>query len=302
MSECGSGMKQPLVSVCCLVYNHESYLRDCLDGFVAQKTTFPIEILIYDDASCDGSVELIKTYTKDYPDIFKPVFQTENQFSLGKGYVGLELNINRAQGKYIALCEGDDYWIDPYKLQKQVEYMESHYDCALVYHNAVVKRGESKNLFIGLNVDYHKVDLNELLMNWSIPTASVLFRNDSISFPDVFHSFVNGDYALELLLHKKGYFYYMPSIMSVYRRHAESVSAELNANPIEMYDRLVDMLEYMKQCYEKADGPLFDKAIEKYRSMGNKVRKEMKYPFLRFFDWRYYKRLVLRKLKLKRVG
>ena len=115
-----SNIKQsPLVSITCLTYNHAPYLRQCLDGFVMQKTSFPIEILIYDDASEDGTQDIIREYERKYPDLIKPIYQTENQYSKGVK-VEFVYNYPRAKGKYIAFCEGDDYWTDPNKLQKQI--------------------------------------------------------------------------------------------------------------------------------------------------------------------------------------
>lgn len=117
-----SNIKQsPLVSITCLTYNHAPYLRQCLDGFVMQKTSFPIEILIYDDASEDGTQDIIREYERKYPDLIKPIYQTENQYSKGVK-VEFVYNYPRAKGKYIAFCEGDDYWTDPNKLQKQIDF------------------------------------------------------------------------------------------------------------------------------------------------------------------------------------
>lgn len=133
----------PVVSVCCLVYNQEQFIRDCFDGFVAQKTNFPIEILIHDDASNDGTTEIINEYTKKHPNLFKPIIQVQNQYSKGLGFVGLKLNLKRAQGKYIAFCEGDDYWIDPMKLQKQVDFLENHEEYGFVGSHCVIDNNGS---------------------------------------------------------------------------------------------------------------------------------------------------------------
>ena len=122
----------PLVSICTLVYNHEPYLRECFDGFLMQKTNFAFEVLVHDDASTDNSAEIIREYTAKYPDIFKPIYQTENQYSRGVK-ISATFLYPRANGKYIAICEGDDYWIDPLKLQKQVDILEQNSDIGLVY-------------------------------------------------------------------------------------------------------------------------------------------------------------------------
>lgn len=118
------------VSIICNVYNHELYIRDTLEGFVTQSTNFPFEVLIHDDASTDGSAEIIREYERKYPNIIKPVYQTENQYSQGRG-ITRTFQLPRAKGKYIAMCEGDDYWTDPLKLQKQYDFMEANPEYAL---------------------------------------------------------------------------------------------------------------------------------------------------------------------------
>ena len=107
-----------MVSIQCLVYNHEPYLRQCLDGIVMQKTNFRFEAIVHDDCSTDGSRKIIEEYAAKYPDIIKPIYETENQYSKKDGSLRRIVN-SRLTGKYIALCEGDDYWIDNLKLQKE---------------------------------------------------------------------------------------------------------------------------------------------------------------------------------------
>ena len=113
------------VSVVCLAYNHAKYIRDALEGFVSQKTSFPFEVIVHDDASTDGTDLIIKEFQSRYPEIIKPVFQKENQYSQGVSIAQAFL-YPLVHGEYVALCEGDDYWTDPLKLQKQVEALESH--------------------------------------------------------------------------------------------------------------------------------------------------------------------------------
>ncbi|MFK2352270.1 glycosyltransferase family 2 protein [Bacteroides fragilis] len=110
---------EPLVSICCITYNHVAHISQCLDGFLMQKTTFIFEILIHDDASTDGTADIIRKYVAKYPHLIKPVYQVENQYSKGVKIMST-YNYSRARGKYIALCEGDDYWIDPLKLQNRL--------------------------------------------------------------------------------------------------------------------------------------------------------------------------------------
>lgn len=128
----------PLVAIECTVYNHEPYLRDCLDGFVMQQTDFPFVAVVHDDASTDKSADIVREYAAKYPDIIRPIYETENQYS--KGTLSRIMNeaLDATGAKYIALCEGDDYWTDPHKLQKQVDFLESHPDYALTSHRYTI--------------------------------------------------------------------------------------------------------------------------------------------------------------------
>jgi Glycosyltransferases involved in cell wall biogenesis len=124
--------KLMLVSVCCMAYNHEHYIKECLEGIMMQKTDFAFEVLIHDDASTDMTASIIREYESKYPDIIKPIYQTENQYSKGIQIL-TEFLYSRVNGKYIAFCEGDDCWIDPLKLQKEVDFLENNSDYGLVW-------------------------------------------------------------------------------------------------------------------------------------------------------------------------
>lgn len=119
-----------MVSIRCTVYNHERFLRQCLDGFVMQKTNFAFEAIVHDDASTDGSAQIILEYAEKYPNIIKPIIETENLYSRADGSLTRVMR-EASRGKYIAFCEGDDCWIDPLKLQKQVDALESHPECTI---------------------------------------------------------------------------------------------------------------------------------------------------------------------------
>ena len=137
------------VSVFCLVYNHEKYLRKCLDGFIMQKTNFEFEVLINDDASTDESAGIIREYEKKYPDIIKPIYQMENQYSKGVRIIG-EILLPLAKGDYIAFCEGDDYWTDENKLQRQYDILEKNlsYSICTHYVEKILENGQTTNAFI----------------------------------------------------------------------------------------------------------------------------------------------------------
>lgn len=122
----------PLVTIRCITYNHEPYIRQCLEGFVMQQTNFKFEAIVHDDASTDGTAAIVAEFAEKYPDIIKPIFQTENQYSKKNGAIRKALN-EATRGKYIALCEGDDYWTDPLKLQKQVDFLEANPDYGMCH-------------------------------------------------------------------------------------------------------------------------------------------------------------------------
>ena len=113
------------VSVMCLTYNHKNFIREALDSFVMQKTTFPFEILVHDDASTDGTDDIVREYIAKYPDLVRGVFQTENQFTKTGEYPYIHI-YKLAKGEYIANCDGDDYWVDPLSLQIRVDFMDAH--------------------------------------------------------------------------------------------------------------------------------------------------------------------------------
>lgn len=126
--------EQPLVSILCASYNQEKYIAQTIEGFLMQKVSFPIEIIIHDDASTDGTADIIRKYEVKYPDIIKGIYQTENQYSK-KVPIWDTFIYPKAKGKYFAECEGDDYWTDPNKLQVQADFLESHDDYVAIGHN-----------------------------------------------------------------------------------------------------------------------------------------------------------------------
>lgn len=126
---------KPVVSICCITYNHELYIEDALEGFLIQETYFPFEILIHDDASNDSTTDIIREYEARYPRLIRPIYQTENQYSKGLK-MNPVFNFPRAKGEYIAVCEGDDYWFAPEKLQTQINLMEQSPDINISFHPA----------------------------------------------------------------------------------------------------------------------------------------------------------------------
>lgn len=206
-----------LVSISCTTYNHEPYIRECLDGFLMQKCDFGFEVLIHDDASTDGTIDIIKEYQEKYPEIIKPYIQKENQWSKGVRGMNAKYNFSRARGKYIAMCEGDDYWTDPLKLQKQVEFLEANPDFNISFHRAVRITPEGSRLdeFPAFNLN-SKLSTEDLALNNFIPNLSVIFRKTEID-TKLLQNMPLGDYALHMANSRLGFIHYHKEVMAAYR-------------------------------------------------------------------------------------
>lgn len=228
--------EHPLVSVCCLVYNHAPFLRECFEGFVMQKTNFSIEILVHDDASTDGSQEIIKEYTAKYPTLFKPIYQKENQYSKGGGIMQKYL-YPRAKGKYIALCEGDDYWTDPYKLQKQVDFLETHLDYSLCCHRYRIYNQNTdtwEDDYVAEKFkefpDGFSFSNKENFECWITKTMTLMFRASEQLWKSFQQYSYTRDVHLNYHLLKQGKGYCFPWDGAVYRRHEGGVFALKDVN------------------------------------------------------------------------
>lgn len=225
------------ISIICITYNHVNYINTCIESLLMQKTKYSFEIIIHDDASNDGTTEIIKSYQKKYPNLIFPIFQKNNQFSQGinifKKYI-----FPNVRGNYVALCEGDDYWTDPYKLQKQASTLESHPDVYICFHPVTVHW--DNNIFADTefpkpNYRFNKniLNLSDLLKHNFIQTNSVMYRwifkNSSF---DIFpNDILPCDWFLHLLHARAGSIFFINENMSVYRRHENSIWYECMETP-----------------------------------------------------------------------
>lgn len=207
------------ISVDVITYNHKKYIRRCLESILSQRTDFDFEILVHDDASTDGTREIIEEYAKKYPDIIKPFFETENQYSRGVRRIGYTYNITRAKGKYIASCEGDDFWNDTNKLQYQFDFLEKHHDYSAHFHAAqVVDCNDTwTGKYLG-NIGVNEVMTIENSLLKFYPTASKLYRRECLSdVPKFYYIGDAGDFPTQILILLFGNAYYEGKVMSCYR-------------------------------------------------------------------------------------
>ena len=243
-----------MVSICCVTYNHGKYIKECIDSFLMQKTNFSFEIIIHDDASTDGTSDIVKEYAKKYPKIIRMILQKENQYEKGMrggllfGYDPFVKNVlPTARGKYIALCEGDDYWTDPNKLQKQVDYLEKNPDKILCYHPCKdLVKGKFSWYGKGENgTDYTADEL--VAAPGGIATSTKMFRN--IYGKDTKNDFIDfsGDFLLTSFLGTKGGCGFVKGIKpSIYRVHSGGVWTGMtgrarNQVVTRMYNRMYEL-------------------------------------------------------------
>lgn len=233
----------PLVSIKCMTYNHENYIAQCIDGFLMQKTNFPFEILIHDDCSTDKTESIVREYEKRFPKIIKGIYETENQWQKGCGAHHTKIDA-AIKGKYIALCEGDDYWIDENKLQMQVNVMETNPEVTICYCRVqtfeknldkftIPRDNQIKEGFITLN-DFTKEEYYR--GNWCFHTSSFFIRSKILieyinTDAEVFKIFPYGDMPTQLFALCKGKGYFIDKTMSKYRLFSGGYNSSVRANP-----------------------------------------------------------------------
>lgn len=215
------GTLHPLVSICCIAYNQKDYIRQALDSFLAQITAFDFEIIIHDDASVDGTAEIIREYANMYPKVIHPVYQTENCYAKEGLNFQYRHVFPRAKGKYIAFCEGDDYWSDPLKLQKQVDIMEMDPQVGLVHARAIhyhQAEGEFGKI-IGDDI----VDFDDLIWENRISNLTVCLRKELFDEyqravePLGRPNWTTCDFPIWLWMIKRCRFVYLDEVVGVYR-------------------------------------------------------------------------------------
>ncbi|MDB5167019.1 MAG: glycosyl transferase [Candidatus Saccharibacteria bacterium] len=250
----------PRVSVICVTYNQERYIRQTLDGFLAQKTKFPFEVIVADDCSNDGTPTIIKEYAKSYPNIFKPILRKKNVGILDNFYDSMRT----ADGEYLAICEGDDYWTDPQKLQKQVDFLDKNTEYSMCFHPVKVhfENGDSKD-YISPDPEVKKTfTQKELIERNFIQTNSVMYRRQS--YDAMPKKMMPVDWYLHLYHAQFGKIGFINEVMSVYRRHPGGVwwgsQANLNKTIIKHGTGWLGLHANILKLYSK--NPDYRKIIE----------------------------------------
>lgn len=263
-------MKIPLVSICCITYNHQNYIRKAIEGFLLQKVDFAIEIIIHDDASIDGTRGILLEYKEKFPDLIHLILQKENQYSKGNKPLNKYV-FPLAKGRYIAVCEGDDYWTDPYKLQKQIDFLEKKPDLVYCYHSASVLDFNGDLIENDPGTDIINVPPERTISTF-IRLLTLVFRNNLENYIKIDFGFIfSGDVALRAYLSTLGGGAYLPFDGAVYRMHAGGVRSSVGY--IENYEKWISSRNVI---LERING------INKedvYRSILKIQRSKLKYFF-----------------------
>ena len=247
------------VSVICLAYNHEAYIRKALDGFVMQQTDFQFEVLVHDDASSDGTAAIIREYAARWPDIIRPVFETENQHAKGLR-TGLDILGPMISGEYVALCEGDDYWTDPHKLSRQVAALEAHPEIDICAHRTKKVKNGRPHGYEGPGRRTRIIPAEEVIMGGGglVATCSIMCRRDAYLSDTPMRKALFLDYTLQVQASLRGGMLYLGDCMSVYRRGVPNswTTARRSIRKIDYYPAFIRMLEILDEWTEGRYSPV----------------------------------------------
>ncbi len=289
------------VSVICNAYNHEPYIKDALDGFIMQKTNFPFEVLIHDDASTDKTADIIREYEKKYPELIKPVYQTENQYSKGVK-ISVSFQFPRVKGKYVAVCEGDDYWTDPYKLQKQYDAMQQHPEIDICAHQAEIIDASTNSVTKRFSAcEENSVFSVEQVISGGggfVATNSLFYRSEIDKDRPAFRQKSNMDFLLQTHGSLRGGMLYLKDCMAIYRTNVNGSwttrnkkDKEFRVNNFKKTDSL--WLDIDRDTDYKYTEVIHEKRMKNAITVCHDIMtlKELKRPPYR----EYYKKLPLKK-------
>jgi len=267
-----------MVSVCMITYNHENYISQAIEGVLMQKSAFPVELIIGEDYSTDNTKKICLEYKEKYPEKIK-LLLPETNFGMMQNFIK---TLNACTGKYIALCEGDDYWTDPYKLQKQVDFLESNPDYIICFTN--VETVKDDQIVIKENIKKRtQTVFNYIDMPIYAPTLTIMFRNIHLKeMPNI--NVYGGDTFLMIYLSQYGKTKFINDVTGCYRVHDTGVWSNLN-----QIEKLKRMFYTRKECIRIAKEPLVSKLylqlfnflsqikkIDKSHNVYNEIAKEFR--------------------------
>ncbi len=259
-----------MVSILCATYNQKKYIAQSLDSMLAQNTDFPFEVIVRDDCSTDGTSEIVLEYAKKYPGIVIPLMLEENHYSQGKNDIAFIRLFSMIRGKYFAVCEGDDFWTDPQKLQIQVDFMESHPEYSMCCHSSYLTDESGtirKDKVFRSQTESGDLSTERIISGWSMATNTILVRKDSWEDPVVpFQGkCLNEDYGLEVYTALKGKVYYLDRVMGAYRMNSNgSMTSFYKDHPEILKERYLEFGRMMDRLNEYTDYQ-YDSVIRKYR-------------------------------------
>lgn len=287
---------EPLITICIRSFNQEHYIVKALDSALSQQSSFPFVIIVGDDCSTDNTRKILLSYQHKYPNIIKLLLGTYN---IG-GPNNLRRVIETATTKYLAFLDGDDYFTDVYKIQKQVSFLESHPDYAACFHNVVniyEGQGNPPSLFLPLDFPEYHDCISIISKDWFLPIHSVVLRREFVSFPEWYDKVMNDDYVVNLSVAMHGPYHYLPDIMAVYRHHENNISKayyDLVLTDTQLRNILIGFREIYPESYRS----IFDQKIAFYNKEIAFNKREIEQPWRKYFRLKTYKRFLKKKLRL----
>mgnify|MGYP002523028106 CR=1 FL=1 len=283
-----------ILTVCVRSYNQECYIAQALDSILGQKTLFPFEIIVSDDCSSDGTKRILSDYQQRYPGRIRILW---NKSNIG-GPRNLRKVIEASDAKYITCLDGDDYYLDKYKLQKQVDFLEENEDYAACFHNVmdISEKTGKRSLFLPLDFP-SVIDARDVISKpWFLPIHSVMMRREFIFFPDWYETVMNDDYVVNLSVVMHGPYYYMPDVMVAYRHHDSNVS--LNYSDLSLINgQLCKILKGFSAIYSNEFFPIFENRIKYLQGEAFQYSRDRREPWRKWGRAKTYKRILKRVLR-----
>ena len=280
-----------ILSVCVRTYNQKGYVKDALDSVLSQQTTFPFEIIVSDDGSNDRTQEVLLEYQTRFPEKIGLILGDRNE----GGPNNLKRVIEASRAKYITCLDGDDYYTDAYKLQKQVNYLESHPEFVACFHNVmnVDEATGKQSLFVPAGFPSFVTAEDIISKRWFMPIHSVMMRRELVAFPDWYLEVMNDDYVVNLSVAMHGPYHYTPEVMAAYRHHQTNISIQYQ-DVILIDTQLKRILEGFSLIYPESYKSVFDQRIRYYREEIRYYENEAKKPWRKWLRPKTYKRMLKR--------